>query len=374
MGIYTDADLIYEAGTRAMEGAPWKHATHLFEMNHLLETAKIQKLMEERSYVPDCGKTFVIRERGKRRVVTSIPCPDKTVNHVLCDNVLSPFLDPYLIHDNGASRKGKGVAFHRRRFEQHMHEFYRKHGNQGFILLGDFKGYYASIDAALATEMLVSLLDKSGKLSPEDLDQTEWLLKVILGDGIGINIGGQPSQNVGITFAHCIDNYVKTVKSQRFYGRYSDDFYCISESKEFLEKLSEEITEEAKKYKLVVHPNKTHIARLDQPFKHLQISYRLTGTGKLVKRINPEAVTRERHRIKAYKRLLGAGRMSEEEIENAFKSWMVLNYKVMSRKQIQGIYEVYKELFGKEITWKTSRLRYLTAQSSKTWSSTETIS
>ena len=229
MGIYTDANLIYEAGDRAMEGAPWKHATHLFEMNHLLETAKIQKQMEERSYSPDCGKTFVIRERGKRRVVTSIPCPDKTVNHVLCDNVLGPLLDPYLIHDNGASRKGKGVAFHRRRFEQHIHEYYRKYGNQGFILLGDFKSYYASIDAALATEMLVSLLEKSGKLSKEDLDQTEWLLETILGDGVGVNIGGQPSQNVGITFAHGIDNYVKTMRSQRFYGRYSDDFYCIKQ-------------------------------------------------------------------------------------------------------------------------------------------------
>ena len=130
MGIYTDANLIYEAGDRAMEGATWKHATHLFEMNHLLETAKIQKAMQERSYSPDCGKAFVIRERGKRRVVTSIPCPDKTVNHVLCDNVLSPLLNPYLIHDNGASRKGKGVAFHRRRFEQHIHEYYRKFGNQ----------------------------------------------------------------------------------------------------------------------------------------------------------------------------------------------------------------------------------------------------
>ena len=365
MGIYTDANLIYEAGDRAMEGAPWKHATHLFEMNHLLETAKIQKAMQERSYSPDCGKTFVIRERGKRRVVTSIPCPDKTINHVLCDNVLGPLLDPYLIHDNGASRKGKGVAFHRRRFEQHLHEYYRKYGNQGFILLGDFKSYYASIDAALATEMLVSLLEKSGKLSKEDLDQTEWLLKVILGEDVGVNIGGQPSQNVGITFAHGIDNYVKTVKSQRFYGRYSDDFYCINPSMEFLQELTEGISVEAGKCKLTVHPNKTHIARIDQPFKHLQISYRLTETGKLVKRINPEAVTIERHRLKAYKRLLLAGRMSDEEVENTFKSWMVLNYKVMSRMQIQGINNLYTDLFGKEITWKISRLRYLTAQSSQ---------
>ena len=93
MGIYTDANLIYEAGDRAMEGATWKHATHLFEMNHLLETAKIQKQMEERSYSPDCGKTFVIRERGKRRGVTSSPNPKKTDNNVIDDNEHSTLLN-----------------------------------------------------------------------------------------------------------------------------------------------------------------------------------------------------------------------------------------------------------------------------------------
>lgn len=360
MGIYTDANLIYDAGTKAIAGAPWKYHSQIFEVNHLLETAKLQKAMEERRYVPDCGRTFVIRERGKRRVVTSIPCPDKTVNHVLCDNVLSPFLDPYLIHDNGASREGKGVAFHRRRLEQHLHEFYNKHGNQGFILLGDFKSYYASIDAARATEMLVRLLEKSGKLSKEDLDQTEWLLHTIFGDGIGVNIGGQPSQNVGITFAHRVDSYVQTVKGQRFYARYSDDFRCINESRDFLLELLEGIKDQAAEIGLEVHPNKTHIARLDEPFTHLQISYRITDTGKLVKRIRPEAVTRERHRLKAYKRLCLAGRMDEEEIENAFKGWLSSNYTVMSRKQIQGMNNLYTELFGKEIIWTKSRLRYLT--------------
>ena len=71
---------------------------------------------------------------------------DKTVNHLLCDEVLSPAISPFLIHDNGASQKNKGVAFSRKRLETHLHRYYREHkSNDGYILLMDFSGYYASI-------------------------------------------------------------------------------------------------------------------------------------------------------------------------------------------------------------------------------------
>ena len=365
MAIYSDADKIYEAGKKSIAGASWKAATQLFEANQLLETAHILQALENRTYEPDCGRTFMINERGKHRMVTSIPCIDKTVNHVVCDEVLSPLLEPFLIYDNGASREGKGVAFCRERFERHMREYYQKYSNKGYILLGDFKSYYASIDAPTAIDMLIGLLAKTGKLSGEDLDQTRWLLETILGDGIGVNIGGQISQNVGITFAHRVDNYVKTVMGQRFYARYSDDFYCIHRSKEFLMELTEGIKKSAAEVGLTIHPNKTHITRIDKPFRFLQISYRMTGTGKLVRRINPNAVTRERHRLRAYHRLVEKGRMTRGEAENAFKSWMVANYEVMSIMQIQNLNDLYTELFEEEIKWKNSRLRYLTGPHSK---------
>ena len=87
------------------------------------------------------------------------------------------------------------MAFCRRRFEQHIHEYYRRYGSRGYILLGDFKSYYASINAVKAREMMLDLL--SSRLSEDDLIETEWLLHVILGEGTGVNIGGQVSQNVG---------------------------------------------------------------------------------------------------------------------------------------------------------------------------------
>ena len=364
MSVYSDANKLYGAGKKAIAGAPWKYSSQFFEMNQLLNTAHLQQDIENGVYRPGDGTNFWINERGKHRLVTSIPCPDKTVNHVLCDEVLTPLLDPYLIHDNGASRIGKGVAFCRRRFEQHIHEYYRRHGSEGYILLGDFKSYYASISAVKAREMMLELL--SSKLSEDDLIETEWLLHVILGEETGINIGGQVSQNIGITFAHRVDNYVKTVCSQRSYGRYSDDFYLIAESREKLLEILKGIRLEAERVGLAIHPHKTHIARIDKPFRFLQISYRMTETGKLIRRINPKSVTRERRRLKGYRRLVDNGRMTYLDAENAFKSWLTLNYKVMSKQQIRNLYTLYVDLFGRSIAWKNSRLRYLTGQSSKT--------
>lgn len=364
MSVYTDANRIYEGGKKAIAGAPWKYSSQNFEMNLLLNTAHLQQDIKDRAYQPVEGTNFWINERGKHRLVTSIPCTGKTVNHVICDEVLSPLLDPFLIHDNGASRIGKGVAFCRRRFEQHIREYYRKHGNRGFILLGDFKSYYASINAVTAREMMLDLLSR--KLSEDDLIETEWLLHTILGDDTGINIGGQISQNIGITFAHRVDNYVKTVCGQRYYARYSDDFYLIADSRELLLEIVSGIRLEAEKVGLTIHPHKTHIAPIDKPFRFLQISYRMTDTGKLVRRINPKSVTRERKRLKGYRRLIDKNRMTDQDVEDAFKSWLTLNYNVMSKQQICNLNTLYTELFGREIRWKNSRLRYLTGQSLKT--------
>ena len=84
---------------------------------------------------------------------------DKTVNHLFCDEVLTPAISKYLIYDNGASQKDKGVAFHRRRFEAHLHQYYMEHGsNEGYILLVDYSGYYANIPHDKCLEVLQTFL------------------------------------------------------------------------------------------------------------------------------------------------------------------------------------------------------------------------
>lgn len=365
MNIFYDANKIYEAGTKAIKAAPFKYQSQLFEMNQLLLTAEIQKSMKEWSYKPTKGRKFVIKERGKIRNITTNDVVDKTVNHLLCDNLLTPAITPYLIYDNGASQKGKGVSFHRKRLETHLHQYYRKHkSNEGYILLIDFSSYYASIPHDLCLKNLQGFLKNTNK---EEAKIALWILRNIFDvfnidnkNGRGVDIGSQPSQNIGISYPSKIDNYIKIVKGVKYYGRYTDDSYIIHEDKEFLKEILVGIKNIANELGLIVNDRKTRIAKLSQQFKILQIYYQLTETGRIIRKINPKAITRERRKLKAYKRLLDNKRLTYEEIENIFKSWMAANYKNMSMQQISNMSQLFYNLFGRKVTWKNhGKLRYL---------------
>lgn len=178
-----------------------------------------------------------------------------------------------------------------------------------------------------------------------------------------VNIGDQVSQDIGVFFPTPIDNYVKIVRGVKRYGRYMDDMYIITETREELLDIIEGIKKQAAAIGLFVNEKKTHIARLSDTFRFLQIRYTLTGTGQVYRRINQRAMTRERRRLKAYRRLLDQGDMSYEDVENAFRSWLGNFYRYMSIRQVDNISRLYFELFGRTPKWQTkhSRLNWLTA-------------
>lgn len=372
MNIYYDANKIYEAGTKAIKGAPFKYRTQLFEVNHLLETANLLQNLITKQYKPSKGSKFTINERGKIRHITTNNMIDKTINHLMCDEVLTPAITPYLIYDNSASQKNKGVAFHRKRFETHLQQYYRKYkSNEGYILLIDFSGYYASIPHNLCLQNIKHLLKKSNK---EEAKITMWILKNLFDvfnednkNGRGVDIGSQPSQNIGISYPSKIDNYIKIVRGCKYYGRYTDDSYIIHNDKDFLMDVLKNIKNIADELGLIINDKKTRIAKLSQQFKVLQINYSLTETGRIIKKINKKAIVRERKKLKAYKRLLDKDRIKMNEIEKIFKSWMSSNYKVMSRLQISNMTQLYYDLFKEVPKWKNhSRLHYLMEQNLKT--------
>ena len=407
--IFLDANVIYDAGTKAMSGSKFKYATQLFEMNHLLYTAMLQKSLREGTYTPEHGTKFLIRERGKPRYITSNSMADKTVNHIICDGILSPTLNKYLIYDNGASQKGKGVDFHRRRFEAHLHQYYIHHGtNEGFIMLGDFSGYYANIPHDKCREVLEQFLSRSVS-NPAELRYTLGLLARIFRtfrvdvsrftdeevqamregkvDAMlnlkadpatltgqkfldkGVDIGNQTSQNIGLIYPYRFDNYAKIIAGIEGYGRYTDDFYAISESREELLTLLDGLRVIAREFGLVINERKTRIVKPSGFYRHLQNGYSLTETGRVIRKINPKSITRERRKLKAYKRLLDAKKITYEEIENIFKSWLGGNYKRMSHRQIYNMTDLYIRLFRRKVKWQKghSRLSWLMEHSSADW-------
>ena len=396
--IFIDANVIYDAGTKAINSSKFKYSTQLFEMNHLLYTAMLQKSLLDGTYEPDSGKKFLICERGKSRFITSNSMADKTVNHILCDEVLTPYLQKFLIYDNGASQRGKGIDFHRRRFATHLHRFFTKHGNAaGYILLGDFSGYYANILHDKCYEVLAHFLKRSMTYPDPTLNLLKKILKtfridvsrfsdseikrmytekisamlnfnidskLLTGEKFlykSVDIGNQVSQNIGILYPYKLDNYAKIISGIKGYGRYTDDFYAISADREELLKLLGGLKEIATEFGIIINERKTKIVKLTSFYRHLQDGYTLTETGKVIRKINQKAITRERRKLKAYKRLLDTGKINYAEIENIFKSWLGSNYKRMSRQQIFNMSELYIELFRKRPKWKKrhSRIQWL---------------
>ena len=167
-----------------------------------------------------------------------------------------------------------------------------------------------------------------------------------------VDIGDQVSQDVGVFFPTRIDNYATVVRGCRRYGRYMDDIYIIHESKEFLQSVIDGIYKEAENLGIFINEKKTRIVKLSSTFKYLQFKYTLLETGRVVKRINPKTLTRERRKLKKYKHLLDRGVLAYTDIENCYKSWMGTYAKHLSKYQRQHIQDLYKSLFERSPRWK----------------------
>lgn len=164
-----------------------------------------------------------------------------------------------------------------------------------------------------------------------------------------VNIGDQLSQVIGIYYPYRIDNYVKYVRSQKFYGRYMDDWYIMNPSKEELLDLLDHIHQIAEEYGIHINRKKTRIVKISSTYKFLQIKYSLTDSGKVIKRINPKRVTAMRRKLKRLAVKVKNEEISYENVENMFRSWMGGFYKLLSKEQRKNLIGLYEDLFEKSI-------------------------
>lgn len=366
-----DIEVLYEAFTKARVNSDWKSQVQKFEMNLLTELVDLQKELKNKTYKFSPPNEFILNERGKTRVISGDHIRDRVVKRALCDEVLTPSVEKYLIHDNGASLKGKGVSFTRNRLEAHLRRYYLKNGsNEGYILLGDYSKYFDNIQhellmnmfkAIIKDELAIWLLERVLEQARVDvsfmsdmefadslnvvfnsLDYEKVDKSLLTGEKYlakRMNIGDQVAQVAGIFYPHRIDNYVKIVEGAKYYGRYMDDFYVIHKDKEYLKSLVKRIGTEASKNGLILNPKKTMICKLSEYWRYLQIQHALTDTGRIIKKIHPKRLAAMRKKLKklVYK-------LSDVDFINYYNSWFKNHYKIMSKQQRANMNDLYNKL------------------------------
>lgn len=366
-----DGNSLYDSFKRAKQGSDWKPQVQKFEMTYLLELSRIQSDLKNKTYQFLPATNFIINERGKTRCISGEQVPDRIVKHSLCDEILTPNIRKYLIYDNGASLTGRGIDFTRKRLLVHLRKYYAQHqSNDGYILLIDFSKYYNNIrhdilmeqfkaitDNEHALWLLEKILDRS-KVDVSYMSDKEYAVcmttvfnslvhdkidrKLLTGEKFmakHLNIGDQVAQVAGIAYPMEIDNYIKIVRGIKFYGRYMDDSYVISDSKEKLQEIISEIVTIAARIGITVNTNKTRICKLSDYWRFLQVQYSLTDTGRVIQKINPKRLTCMRRKMKKLVSIL-----PPKEFEEWYNSWFRNHYKIMSKKQRENMDTLFQQL------------------------------
>jgi hypothetical protein len=256
--------------------------------------------------------------------------------------VLVPLLSRPLIHDNGASIKGKGLHFAIKRLVIHLSRFYREHrSNSGYALVIDFKGFFDNIDHAVLFRLLdIQIHD------PKIRDLTKRFIEVF-GNGKSLGLGSQVSQIAAVFYPNRLDHYVKEILHIKYYGRYMDDLYLIHKDKSYLEFCLERIREVCtEELKITVNDKKTKIVPLNKGLLFLKGKYALLENGKVLRLPCRMSTLRMRRKLRKFKVLLQEGKMSYEDIRTAYQSWRGTFLKRFEAYHIvRRVDALYSELF-----------------------------
>ena len=337
----TTLDNICEAFYQCAKVSHWKESTQRFRTNLLLKALELQEDLRNGKYQVSPTINFVLNERGKTRQINAPTIRDRVVQKLLMNHILLPALTRPLIYDNYASLKGRGTSLARKRMDVHLQRFISKHGTDGYILQIDVKKYFESIDH----ETLKRLYRKEVHEPENVMRLIDYLIDTASETWKGLNLGSECPQIFAVYYLHAVDTWVKIVCGEKYYGRYMDDIYVISDSKEHLKELLEGIKKILAELKLEVNEKKTHITKLTHGFTFLQLKYSFNGSH-IVKRLTHEKIVRERRRLKAFRRLVDKGKMTEVKAYNCYKSWRQTAIKDSNAcyASIQSIDRLFREL------------------------------
>ncbi|MBR3296541.1 MAG: hypothetical protein IKI65_01730, partial [Firmicutes bacterium] len=286
---------IFRAAVLSRKSIRWKSSVQRYFMDYLRNITILHDKLVAGEDVTMGFIEFNICERGKRRHIKSVHFKERVAQRSLCDNALVPVLSRSLIYDNGASLEGKGISFSQKRLKEHLHQYYRRHGNEGYILLMDFSGYFDNI----LHEPIYELLDKSFT-DKRIVNLCKSFVEPFGEKSVGI--GSQVSQILAVSYRSPIDHYIKEQLGAEFYACYMDDSYIMAESKEYLAHCYEKVKEKCSERGIIINEKKTQIVKLSHGFTWLKARIYLTPTGKVVKKIYKRSVVKERQKLKKFRK------------------------------------------------------------------------
>lgn len=332
---------LFKAARLSGNSIRWKASVQRYFMSWLRNIIILREKLLAEEDVTMGFIEFDLFERGKKRHIKSVHFKERVAQRSLCDNALVPVLSRSLIYDNGASLEGKGISFARSRLKHHLHQYYRRTGgNEGYILLMDFSGYFDNILHEPVYEMLDAAFEDK-----RIFDLCRQFIEPFGEKSLGI--GSQVSQILAVSYRSSIDHYIKEVLRVKEYGCYMDDCYLIHNNKDYLWHCLDKIDGLCKAKGIKLNRKKTQIVKLSRGFPYMKGVYYLTGTGKVIVKPCKTNTAKHRRKLKKMKKFKDAGVIGQDQItcaHNSYRGYILKDYN--SHKTVRSMDKLFHELFG----------------------------
>jgi RNA-directed DNA polymerase len=202
------------------------------------------------TYKHSAYQAFSIND-PKPRIIHKASIRDRLLHHAIY-RLLYPFFDKTFIADSFSCRNNKGTHKAIARFRVFGQKISQNNTKTCWILKGDIKKYFASVDHNILINILKEYIPDQKII---------WLLQEIISSfnsgqvDVGLPLGNLTSQLFANIYLNKFDQFVKYKLKLKHYIRYADDFVIFSQNKNYLEKQSSPIKSFlSKNLKLEVHP------------------------------------------------------------------------------------------------------------------------
>lgn len=306
-------DCLKEGLRKSCQGVMWKDSVANYRMNAVKNTWKLRQELLNGTYQIQPYHVFHITEPKEREIVAT-RIRDRQFQRSLCDNYLYEAVTKGFIHDNCACQIGKGVSFAHKRMSVHLRRYFNRHGRDGWVLQCDIAKYFPSTPHETAKAAIRERV--------EDERVYRHVAAIIdsFGGDRGIGLGSQASQLIELAVLDDLDHFIKERLRIKYYIRYMDDFLLIHPDRVVLENALREIRQRIEALGLRLN-SKTQIYPLRRGIVFLRWHYRLTETGKIVRRMDRRSITRERRKLKKLGAKVARGELPERKLTESYQSW-----------------------------------------------------
>lgn len=278
---------IYNAYKDCLKNKSKTSNAALFEIEDNKNLYHLYELLNSGKYVIGQSIAFIC-EFPKWREIFAADFIDRIVQHLVV-NKINPYLEKEFIPNSFSCRKNKGTLCGIQTLESEAKKLSNNYTKTIYIFKGDFQSYFYSLDKRILYNKVKSIIDKYKIFKDEQYEfylniihqiifntpqnnckrkgsKQDWLDNIhpsktlfLCDEFHGLPIGNISSQVFSNVYMNDFDHWIYNTLGFKCYGRYCDDFYILSESKEKLLSAIPLIRQYLKEINITLHPNKIYI-------------------------------------------------------------------------------------------------------------------